>query len=847
MSTGASTTVEPLADAYVDASNPTGNYGNSTALRVDGSPVRTAYLRFDVEGVSDIASATLRVYAETGAASGFDVRSVADDSWDGASLTYATAPPTGDVAARSGPVSAGTWVDLDVSALVTGNGLASLALTTDGSTAIRLASSESADPPQLVVSEATSSGDTEAPATPANLAAPSIEAYEVDLSWQASDDNVAVAGYTVYRDGTPIATVEDGTLAYADTSVSPQTSYQYTVDAYDTSGNHSGPSNVVDLATPHVPSVLVFAAEADAYVNADKPDANYGSASSLRIDASPDVRSYVRFTVQGITGEVTQATLYLQANSSSGAGFSVRNVADNSWGEGTITHTNAPAVGSVIRSSGPVSTGSIAIDVSPLVTGNGTYTIALTTPGSTAISFASREGGDTPELSVTQGAAGEPPPAPAPPIADATGPYQVSMQWDSVGGHGVGVAGYTIYRDGNPIATVEDGTYVYADTTVLPDTTYAYALDAYDAAGNHSALSNAVSVTTPPLPSTYSLYPDADAYVRADTPDTNYGSSAELRVDGSPEVRSYLRFTVKGLTADTTVKRATLRLHASKHSSYVWSEAHGVADAAWDEGTLTYANAPAFGGVVGASETFSSSVDEIDVTPLVTGNGAFSVALTTPGSTRITYASRETGAQPELVIETGTPAPMPTGTLFSDGFETGDLAQWHQTDLGLVATQDIVKDGSWAARATSTAGEHAWATAPLAGTVLEATYRTWFDVVSQGANTFYLLGAKRDVSQSSGVSVYLTATGMLATRNILSVGGGSQTSTTSVGPGWHLLELHVVVGGPSGSLIEVWLDGVLAVTRTDSLGSDPLGAIEIGDRGGHVGDVVFDDVEVTTP
>ncbi len=845
-------TFSPVADTYVDESKPGTSFGAGTALRVDASPVRTAYLRFDVQGASDFSSATLRVFVASNTTSGFEVRPVADTGWSQA-MTFDTAPPFGDAVASSGPVAAGTWVDLDVSSLVSGNGPVSMALTTASSTAIRLASSESANPPELIV-PGTAPADSAPPTPPGTLTAPSIEPFEVDLTWTAAADDVAVVGYTVYRDGTAIATVDGGTLAYADTSVSPQTAYQYAVDASDAAGNHSELSNVVDLATPQVPSTLVAYPDADAYVNADKPNGNYGSATALRVDASPDVRSYLRFTVRGVTGEVTQATLRLRANSGSPAGFSVRGVADNGWDEGTITYANAPAVGSVVRSSGALSKGSVEIDVSPLVSGNGTYTIALTTPGSTAVSFVSRDGTSSywPELSVTQGAVGEPPPAPAPPIVGAADPYQVRLSWDSVGGAGVGVAGYTVYRDGSPIAAVDDGTDVYTDTTVLPGTTYGYALDAYDAAGNHSARSDSVSVTTPALPATFTLVPDADAYVNADLPDTNYGSAAELRVDGSPDVHGYLRFTVRGLTADTAVRRATLRLYPSKHSSSVWSEAHGVADNGWDEGTITYANAPAVGSVVGSSQAVSPdgrlTFDDIDVTSLVSGNGTFSVALTTPGPTAIKYTSREAaGVQPELIVETGPPAPPPpTSTVFSDGFETGALGQWHQTDLGLVATQDIVKNGSWAARATSTSGTHAYAVAPLAGSALEATYTTWFDVLSRGDNTLYLLRARRSLS-SPLVGVYVTATGRLATRNEAGAGDGSQTSTTSVGPGWHLLKLHLVVGGSSGSLTEVWLDGTLAVTRTDSLGSDPVGAVEIGDRGYHIGDVAFDDVEVTAP
>jgi hypothetical protein len=67
-------------------------------------------------------------------------------------------------------------------------------------------------------------------------------------------------------------------------------------------------------------------------------------------------------------------------------------VSDNTWTESTVNYNNAPAVGSVIGSSPAVSAGTwISIDVTAYITGNGSYNLALTTPGSTAISFASRQ------------------------------------------------------------------------------------------------------------------------------------------------------------------------------------------------------------------------------------------------------------------------------------------------------------------------------------------------------------------------------------------------------------------------------------------------------------------------
>ena len=59
---------------------------------------------------------------------------------------------------------------------------------------------------------------------------------------------------------------------------------------------------------------------------------------------------------------------------------------------------------------------------------------------------------------------------------------------------------------------------------------------------------------------------------------------------------------------------------------------------------------------------------------------------------------------------------------------------------------------------------------------------------------------------------------------------------------WHDLQLHVLVNGDS-SQVEIWLDGANVLSVTQSLGSTPIGRLELGDpSAGRSFDVVFDDV-----
>jgi hypothetical protein len=95
--------------------------------------------------------------------------------------------------------------------------------------------------------------------------------------------------------------------------------------------------------------------------------------------------------------------------------------------------------------------------------------------------------------------------------------------------------------------------------------------------------------------------------------------------------------------------------------------------------------------------------------------------------------------------------------------------------------------------------------------------------------------------------VYVTSTGRLAYRN--DIAAQSVTSQTSVATGtWHTLQVHVVVNG-AASQTETWLDDVQIsqLSRTESLGTDPIGRVQLGENStGRTYDVAFDDIVADT-
>src|SRR5881296_744265 len=97
-----------------------------------------------------------------------------------------------------------------------------------------------------------------APSTPTGLTATSVASTRVTLSWSPSTGSVA--GYTLYRDGSPIAILflngpsigraRPDPTTFVDEDVTPLSTYTYTVDAFDLADEHSAQSAPLRIITP---------------------------------------------------------------------------------------------------------------------------------------------------------------------------------------------------------------------------------------------------------------------------------------------------------------------------------------------------------------------------------------------------------------------------------------------------------------------------------------------------------------------------------------------------------------------------------------------------------------------
>ena len=97
--------------------------------------------------------------------------------------------------------------------------------------------------------------DTSAPTAPAGLAATATSGTQINLSWTASTDNVAVTGYQIERCSgagcSNFASVgTSATTTFSNTGLTASTSYSYRVRATDAASNLSGYSNTATATTP---------------------------------------------------------------------------------------------------------------------------------------------------------------------------------------------------------------------------------------------------------------------------------------------------------------------------------------------------------------------------------------------------------------------------------------------------------------------------------------------------------------------------------------------------------------------------------------------------------------------
>ena len=148
----------------------------------------------------------------------------------------------------------------------------------------------------------------------------------------------------------------------------------------------------------------------DAHVSAASATTNFGAATTLLAQGTAlPIHSYLGFDLSGAVRPAALAKLSLRVLQMGGGAIST--VADTSWAEGTITFSNAPAIGAtLVNTPGSSRDGTLSANVTANVNADadGQLTFALTTAASSQASYHSREGGDPPRLVLVTSCAGAP-------------------------------------------------------------------------------------------------------------------------------------------------------------------------------------------------------------------------------------------------------------------------------------------------------------------------------------------------------------------------------------------------------------------------------------------------------
>jgi hypothetical protein len=206
--------------------------------------------------------------------------------------------------------------------------------------------------------------DDTPPSVPANLAVGAVASSSVSLSWSASTDTggSGLAGYRIYRDGsaTPVATVSS--TSYTDSGLASQTTYSYTVRAYDNAGNQSAEAGPVTATTAQAGNVTISGT-----VTFDRP--SYTASNRL------DFANLQRLPVRGATVEILRA---------SDQSILATTTTDGTDGRYSATITSAPFIVRVKAQLRKAGSGGYDFEVRNNTSGNALYALdsASVTPAS---------------------------------------------------------------------------------------------------------------------------------------------------------------------------------------------------------------------------------------------------------------------------------------------------------------------------------------------------------------------------------------------------------------------------------------------------------------------------------
>lgn len=153
----------------------------------------------------------------------------------------------------------------------------------------------------ITVNAGSGSGDVIAPTAP-TLAASGTTSTTTNLSWSGATDAVGVTGYEVYQGSSLIGSTASTT--YTVTSLTPSTTYSFTVKAKDAAGNVSPSSNTVSVTTLAGSTVTYCSAAATNTADERIGNVKFGTINNT----STGTAGYENFT--SVSTSVTAGSAY---------------------------------------------------------------------------------------------------------------------------------------------------------------------------------------------------------------------------------------------------------------------------------------------------------------------------------------------------------------------------------------------------------------------------------------------------------------------------------------------------------------------------------------------------------
>lgn len=505
------------------------------------------------------------------------------------------------------------------------------------------------------VSEAQSfqtAADNIRPGAPSGLSAAAVGSTQINLSWNAGTDNVAVAGYNIYRQaGTgslaKINAVPVTATGYADTGLSPGITYTYQVATVDAAGNDStdraqiSRTTPVDNQAPSKPDGLVATPSGLTRINLTwNASADNAGVAEYFIYRSTDNRNFAKIAkttdrTYSDTGLTLNTTYYYKVSARDAAGnesvpsepASARLAVDSekpvgpslwavaestsrikiSWSGATdnvgVTGYDlyrAVGSGSYHKIAGPASSPYYDNDVSS----NRTYTYYIRAKDAAGnVSDAGNTVTATTNGDTTR------PSTPGNFSYTAVSNTEVNLTWEAssdnreVGGYRV----YRAYESGSYYLLASTSETHYRDRGLNANREYRYYITAYDTAGNESDGSHGITVYTSSAEKTVergnSGYVEISGIAALDVPpdalsrETSFkmvtGSFGDYSNSGYKTIGQPVKITARANGSEVTSFNAGLTVTMYYNSSQLGSaDVNKLRIYYWDDGNDEWAPLP---------------------------------------------------------------------------------------------------------------------------------------------------------------------------------------------------------------------------------------------------------------